>query len=125
LEDWWRAALLAGPVDPKVPDGPAALLAALDRRLAQADGVSETDPARAALARLAALLGKEFLALPAVRAANGGALDAAFANQAGLLKGDTTRPPRWLHDYARVRTGCETLDLLLTLVEALGRPPRR
>ncbi len=122
LGDWWRVALLAGPVDPEAPDGPPALLAALDRRLAQAGEVSETDPAQAALARLAGLLGKEFRALPAVRAANGGALDAGFADQAALLEGDATRPPRWLHDYSRVRAGCEMLDLLLTLVEALGRP---
>jgi hypothetical protein len=124
LDNWWRASALTGPVDPKSDDGPAALLAALQSRIAAADAVSETDLGRAALARLAALLGKEFRVLPQVKPANGGAVEAAIANQDVLLESDATRPPRWLHDYGRVRPACEALDLLVTLSRALQRPAR-
>jgi hypothetical protein len=121
LANWWRASVLTGPVDPLLPDGPPALLATLKRRAAEADAVTETDAGRAALARLAALLGKEFRVSPQVRAPNGKALQAAFGDAGSLLENDSTRPLRWLHDYARVRTGCEAFDLLLTLARALTR----
>jgi hypothetical protein len=121
LANWWRASVLTGPVDPLLPDGPPALLAALKRRAAEADAVTETDAGRAALARLAALLGKEFRVSPQVRAPNGTALQAAFSDSGSLLENDGTRPLRWLHDYARVRAGCEALDLLLMLARAFTR----
>jgi hypothetical protein len=121
LSNWWRASVLTGPVDPELPDGRAGLLSTLQRRSAEADAVADSDRGRAELSRLAALLGKEFRVAPQVRATNGKALQHSFGDPGTLLGNDGTRPSRWLHDYARVRSGCETLDLLLTLARALKR----
>lgn len=124
LEAWWHATLLAGPVDPTLADAVSGLSSTLAQRLADAVAVSDEDPARAAGQRIAALLTKAFKTLPLFRPTARGALATGFAHKDALLQGDATRFTRWLHDYARVRPACEALDLVVTLSEALGQPPR-
>ena len=122
-QSWWRAALLTGPVDPSSASGTDAMLAELATRTDRHQAVDPGgEEAAVAGEHIAALLGEDFLVLPTFNAVQSGPLDAGFADQATLLGGDATRLKRWLEDYARVRPGCEALDMALTLAELTGAP---
>ncbi len=121
--NWWRAALITGPVDPAGSQASAAVLADLGQRAARHQAVDAgISAAAAARDQIAALLGQDFPLLPTFEVANPGPVDAGFADQATLLDGDATRLKRWLEDYARVRPPCEALDLTLTLADLAGAP---
>ncbi|MEM9161920.1 MAG: hypothetical protein AAGC54_02480, partial [Cyanobacteria bacterium P01_F01_bin.4] len=117
-EHWWQASLLTGPSDPNVADSLSGMVASLTQRLAAA--AEQGEP----MGQIQALLGRDFKAIAPFTPDNPGDLATNFAHQTNLLEADSTRPKRWLQDYARVRPRVEWLDLALTLGELFGAPTR-
>ena len=98
------------------------VLAALRARLAEADAVTDGErPMAAALARLAALLGPGFVALPRFLAPDTAGL-AASRDDPALTGGDPLAAEVWFTRMERVRDPLRRAGVALREAEALGGP---
>ncbi len=98
------------------------VLAALQARLAEADAVADSErPDTAVLARLKALLGPGFVALPRFRPPDADAVVASRSDPA-LVAGDPLAPEVWFTRMERVREPLRRAGIALRAAEALGGP---
>ena len=98
-------------------------LAALQGRLAEADAIADGErPAAAALARLAALLGPGFVALPRFLPPDAAGL-AASRDDPALTGGDPLAAEVWFTRMERVRDPLRRAGVALRAAGALGGPP--
>ncbi|MFD2093351.1 hypothetical protein [Blastococcus deserti] len=117
-----------GPIDARTLTDLAALArtvrSEIGRRLAEADRQASdpsvgTDPTRAAVARLVAVLGGEIPVLPRFTA-DRAALTAAFDRTIAEDGDPANEPPAWLARVARVRPALAALETVAAYVQALG-----
>ena len=116
--------------DPELVGQARAIEAEAERRLAAvqslADGfdasaVSPAERVRHEQARLEAVFGRGFKALPLVRPANAAEIGTALAGSDALLGGDPLQALSWLQGVSRVRPGASRLSGALTYAAALRR----
>jgi hypothetical protein len=85
-----------------------------ERRITRVAGATDD------LARLAAVFGDEFRALPRFTAPNRAELSRSFAASTQLQGGDPMEAVRWFQRASRVRAGAARLDTALAYAEAVG-----
>lgn len=87
---------------------------------APAPGASAEEIRDAALARLRAVFGPDFQALPELSPVGGAGFDPVFPFSDALQGGDPLAATQWFQRLTRVREGAHRLGEALTLGEALG-----